>query len=641
MNSVSAPPPEIDANYGKFIREAFLDPIRSVLVVDDEYPTLDEFLAEERESPDPGLASLMKNKESNRNALLKFINFCRTRTPRSWMVDVHDGRTPPLSGEKDGAARFEHSDLLILDYHLEGNNGNEKALEIIQAMASNGRFNLVVVYTKDRDGLGRGIDTAIREITLSLTSPVEAFNLHDAQVANQRRKFSIWEDTESGIYSKLIDCMDQSAYLKAVSMDDRTWDNLNKFPEFTQFITHLNAIPDSVGLTADEVIKHLLHTRQSTLKSSMLSRPNSLAIASRGSEGENWIRTDSLFVTVVSKKDHEPDKILDQLEKALIASNPNPHRLMMSKMRNEITNQGVMAEASVLGNKYLQIAWLKEMLENDISQRTINVKLNVARHWEELAGQLENPIVDYAKSLSNYLLSLGGTTDVLKSYGLEEAAKEQIQIYLHQNAYICSKPLEGYHLTTGHVLMINPLKKGKPEFWVCLSPACDLVPGQGLEKGWRKRTAPWLPFKAVRLFETKPKNALEDATRGNHLFLKIKGQVQAFGLSDFRIGTNHDLPALRWEQCYVDNNGVWTDQYKLSVSCLRTEQGKLKFDTHNAEVVAQLRYEYALSLLSRLGSHLSRIGLDFQHIPIEDSKIQEMHNPALPIIPIMPENLPN
>jgi hypothetical protein len=336
---------------------------------------------------------------------------------------------------------------------------------------------------------------------------------------------------------------------------------------------------------------------------------------------------------VVSKIDYGPDEILDQLEKALIASNPEPHRLMMSKMRNEIANQGVVAEAGVLNNKYLQIAWLKEILDTDINRRTINVKLDVARHWEELAGQLEVPIINYAKSLADHLSSLGDSKEVLRHFGFEEAAKEQVQISLHHNAHICSKPIEGFHLSTGHVLMIKPLKKGNPEFWVCLSPACDLVPGQGTDKGWKKKMAPWLPFKAVRLFPAKPGFALEDAARGNHLFLKIGNQIQAYGLSDFRIKPNQDLPALRWEQCYANNYGVWSKPHELSVACLRSDQGILKYDTHDAEVVAQLRYEYALNLLNRLGSHLSRIGLNFKHISYDDISLTATPDLTQVVIP--------
>ncbi|WP_205930622.1 hypothetical protein, partial [Pseudomonas viridiflava] len=37
----------------------------------------------------------------------------------------------------------------------------------------------------------------------------------------------------------------------------------------------------------------------------------------------------------------------------------------------------------------------------------------------------------------------------------------------------------------------------------------------------------------------------------------------------------------------------------------------LTFNEQKCEVVAQLRYEYALNLLQKLGGHLSRVGLDF------------------------------
>ncbi len=69
-------------SYRDLINEAFIAPIRSAVVVDDEFPTLDEFLN------DKEAAGRKKYADRAR----EIICFCRNRTPYPWIVDVHDGK---------------------------------------------------------------------------------------------------------------------------------------------------------------------------------------------------------------------------------------------------------------------------------------------------------------------------------------------------------------------------------------------------------------------------------------------------------------------------------------------------------------------------------------------------------------------
>jgi len=49
----------------------------------------------------------------------------------------------------------------------------------------------------------------------------------------------------------------------------------------------------------------------------------------------------------------------------------------------------------------------------------------------------------------------------------------------------------------------------------------------------------------------------------------------------------------------------------LVVSNVYDNDGSLAHEEYQSTVVAQLRYEYALNLLHRIGAHLSRVGVDF------------------------------
>jgi hypothetical protein len=354
-----------------------------------------------------------------------------------------------------------------------------------------------------------------------------------------------------------------------------------------------------------------MHTQQNKFRQQMSTVPDRRVTTGKNSD-VNWIRTNSLFITVVSKQ-HEPNTIPDLLLSALEAWDPVPHRLIMSKMRNELDQQGVIAETKVLMNRHLQAGWLEEIMEPDEAKRKTNVRLNVARHWESLGGEnIESNVVDFAERVTAYLSHSDISPTVMERFDPYGAGNERKEVCLQLNSHACSKPVEGHHLTTGHILRIN-VAKTSYQYWLCLTPACDLEPAQGDDTGWRKRLGTWLPFKAVRLYGADTETALQESTRGYHLFLKIENKLEIFGFTDSDSKTRAERggATLRWEQLFAEGSGIFRSASKeLNIACIGKNQD-LIFDKKQAVVVAQLRYEYALNLLHRLGSHLSRVGLDF------------------------------
>ncbi len=317
-------------------------------------------------------------------------------------------------------------------------------------------------------------------------------------------------------------------------------------------------------------------------------------------DGTNWIRTDRLFVTVVPKT-NSPDSLPEQLLAALRIWDPTPHRLIMARMRAELDKRGVPAESKVLSNRCLQAGWLEELLTAGESRRWI-CRNSVRRHWESLGDMLEPPVIEYAGKVAELLEPIDANEAILRFFELD-TVEHISEIRLHTNLYNCSKPMEGHHLTTGHVLEIEV--KGQQQLWLCLSPACDLEPGQKGGSGWQKRLGEWLPFKSVPLTPIKLEDALQEAAGGGYLFLDIEGQPKVF---DCMIGL--------WEQMFAADQGRFTsDGFSLSLGRIENGAEDLVVRPTTGRVVAQLRYEYAINLLSRLGAKLSRIGLDFQNAP--------------------------
>lgn len=180
------------------------------------------------------------------------------------------------------------------------------------------------------------------------------------------------------------------------------------------------------------------------------------------------------------------------------------------------------------------------------------------------------------------------------------------KVALHVNNFVCSKPVDGHHLFTGHVFVVGE------EYWICLTPACDLEPRE--DSSDDGHLGAWRPFKAAQLIPMpKYDQALENATRGNHLFLSIHNKEPiAFTFSTDPGSEQSVTPTLRWQQFYAKNQGKFLDHSSVfRVARSADNNGSLEFSEHDGEVVAHVRYEYALHLLHRLGSHLSRVGLDF------------------------------
>ncbi|WP_250323184.1 response regulator receiver domain, partial [Escherichia coli] len=87
---------------------AYIDPIRTVTVIDDEYPTIDDLISPTKDS----------FSQDNISRLKDIIDISRSEE-YNWLLDVYNGKEKKIQ-EGTVSNRLYHSDLLILDYHLDG-----------------------------------------------------------------------------------------------------------------------------------------------------------------------------------------------------------------------------------------------------------------------------------------------------------------------------------------------------------------------------------------------------------------------------------------------------------------------------------------------------------------------------------------
>lgn len=669
------------ADYTSLVRQVYIDPIRSVVVVDDDFPTLDGLLAtanEEIRQSAPGVqvadalpvsasaAPAAHNADSLEMMLerpvtvssqpmaaqpymsMRFdgrrreverarelIAACRRRD-RPWLVDVHDGRPGSGADELAIAPSLHHSDLMILDYHLDGDFGSgDRAIKILQKLASNDQFNLVIVYTKGVDG---DIREVFEQIATSLTYR-DGVEFYDARLQAIAALIAEWEE-EVEDYEVLNNLKDDVSTLTYLSeRGEKGWilrsdlgDRLKSLaqrcpPGIKQKDREydVDGKQSSVRLHAGTMCELAFAERHKERFDAMSETDLGIVQCAFGADA-NWIRMDRLFVTVVNK-DHAPDALVEKLVSALNAWAPGPHQLLMGKMRAQLGEKGVIAEGDVLRDRHLQAGWFREMLDNDgDSERVMHHSIN--RHWEALGDRMHSDVKAFAKDLFDNFRAADRAA-IEKRY-----VPNGIQLdeeLAHLNHYYSTKPVDRSHLTTGQVLKIVPsdAENQPPEYWVCLSPACDLVPGQKT-RGWRERLGQSMPFMAVQLGTTDLPSSLKRVNENRFVFVRTGDHISA--LTFVADSKSTSMPV--WEQMFAAKNGRFVEG-KCAIQILRTREvnGELAVDSCEAEVVCQLRYEYALNLLQRLGGSLSRIGLDFRSPPEEKKPKKSDAPPKAPVEP--------
>lgn len=601
------------STYRDLIEEAFIQPIRSVIVVDDEFPTLDGLLEETPDTAPPPL------KPIDRKRVREIIRFCH-QDVRRWMVEVHDG----LPESQNTTSHLTQADLMILDFHLDKERPSDptKAIDILRRLDDNDYFNLVIVYTKGDEEAGGDIARVVREIAIGLCAEDERLIYDGKGFEKAVGDLKEWEDDDENIKQKLLDAIDDWTFLRirTSAPGDIDWTRVCDLPEMQELKRLVDGAPKSISSKLKSFAKWAAHERQRTLRTKMASKDcKAVSVGPDPRTGMNWIRTDRLFVTVASKT-HEASTLPQMLLAALEDWDPEPHRLLMCKMRAVLDERGVLAEEEVLGNQCLQMGWLKEYLCEDANNRAWTIHNAITRHWEGLGDAIREEIMKFAGRLGQ-LLTAYDPGDLISRWYL---SLDPAEVSSHINRYACSKLVRGRHLAIGQVLRISGSRKGD-QYWLCLTPACDLEPNR-LRSGWPDRLGSHMPFIAVELYRANRQEALSRAHGGNHLFLEIDEQVSVFSFTPSpKTGSSgeHDAkPSPKWEQMFAADQGIFNGADGRELTILRAaevagmderEPGKrqLMLSKCSASVVAQLRYEYALNLLHRLGTTLSRVGLDF------------------------------
>lgn len=588
-----------EQDYAKFVEEAYIKPIRSVLIVDDDYPTFTEILSDEENEEDKKKGWRTGGKQSIRNLISQF----RKRDP-ALLLDIHDGTEIDADESESGFAPHLHqSDLLVLDYQLErGNSDGRKSIGIARKLLANPHFNLIVFHTNAE------LNDTFNNVLFGLLSPAEELN-DSRKVDAGEWAIQEMEDDNPSISKLIKKEISTSQYLhfrrrgiaavkKAVNQEKAPFESLVRVCDDFQ-IHKRNNKRFNVCLWALKEFEKKLESGMNKDSPSKLTWSNELE------GGRRWIRSNRGFVAFTNKA--EKVNLIQELQETLETWQPTPTRLISAKLRAEIDEKGVIAEDKSLDNKNIYSAWYLDFLDTeDIGLRT-KIDEFIEKQTDTFIGNFKPSLIKFAEQIINNDRKTGTNHEELVEQHFKiDLSKPELRktAGLDRNAYVCSKSVCGWHLLPGHVLKIAN------EYWVCVSPACDLVPGQKSGMGIYGHVGDSKkPFLAVLLYTTTSDLDNFQINSNRFVFLNVNGETKQ--LSFTPTGDDNRDRSPHWGLFIADDSGQFREDKRIKVLRPMIPRTKLSLKEFDAEIVAQLRYEYALNYINRLGTELTRVGLDF------------------------------
>ena len=505
--------------YESFVAEAYIDPIRSVVIIDDDYPTYEEVLSPDTEEDAAGKSKAWRNSPEK---IRKVIRRFRERTP-PLLVDIHDGRNVDAEREVALTSHLHQSDLLVLDYQLDPvrTNDGTAAISILRQLIANDHFNLVVVYTS------HGLDHVFYDVLTGLSRVSDEVRPTPADAGAAQELVDGTDDRIEGFRKRILASMDREAYFECRRSPEKADGNmLTGKPPYAEF----KAVCDEAEWNSCErkkVFRYVLSEVQDSLSGQMQS--DSRARLDWSSNPPYWIQSDTIFVAF-SNKAHGDD-LIRELKHALKAWNPEPSRLLLGKLRADMHEHGVSAQTPILTSKRAFALWYLRLLRAEDNVYHQYVAEVVARHSDQALSIILPKVERFAQRLIQAERSM--TEDYVelcrKRFGVDlSKAPVEVEALLEHNAFVCARTPGGRHLTTGHIFELFD------RFWICLSPACDLVPSQ-VGKAQLDALGRWLPFMAVRLHCVTKKRWQKDRdgiTSGRYVFLsRDGGGIDCFSFS--------------------------------------------------------------------------------------------------------------
>ena len=566
-------------DYNSLVTQTFCDnAIRSVMMVDDQfipYPNLVQSLIDGEKVDE----QLLITSQSAGN-LEKFFQ------EKHILCDI--GNT---SSNLD-IEQIRKSDLLIIDYHLE-NEDPRKTLEILSGLKESQHFNLAIVYTSNE----------LNKVWMQIASSFIVAKDINTQIEKIEGLDDFWSDTilpsiEANTEYSLTD-KDLVKYLRT----GKTKGEIKRLLARSHFREFKEQICDLI---------HDYYINKHQISSSTIAEDLSIF----GDEnGNKWIKSGNVFVCLYRKSandiQEDPFRIWETLQESLVNWEPTYYQLIQSEIQNHIESDSMAFNSIHDNDKHGQAAWLKEVLKPQNQTKTFQFIKNIyADISEELSFKFNNneelsSFIDSTFKLYKDEFDPASGKD-LTQFCCEkmkltfDANKTNKDMYHALNMHLSSKDYRERHISTGTVLYDQDRKI----WYVCVSPACDMVPAQETAP-INKRLTPHRMIQVLTLFKVSAEEALENATRskyiytydnGERLYFSVTNPISDLPVSDYLVILNYTTKLdERYHEAFIfETKGDDIDKVRIKL--------KLK---------SQLRTGYAERFQNMASHHSGRIGVDF------------------------------
>lgn len=569
-----------------YINEAYIAPIRSVILVDERFLTVGDMCdaLHNKIVVDPSLE------------LDREMELWKASRDRKWACDV-------VTNSDVKAELLQGSDLIVLDYHLRGDDNADDSIRIIQQLACSPRSNLVIVYTKESDLVGakHRIAATLRGVRSIADRGLEAYI----------------DDNEDG-FSRVVSVEAVGKFLRG----DASYHEEAAITEFFKGLevgstNHYNPAEVIDGLFDSYIREKYRVVPASSTNKTMMSSLRT---------GPEWVQSGNVFVTLVQKTTHKGDDVFEQLEKALKDWDPPLLVASLAMARRLISEGGFALDSSFLErDPDLHVGWLVHALTSDDPQAPPS-KDSLRQLFARALSQTHDTVLDGLAEYASVMAAQGvGTTLMQRARALAreltKPGEKDEAVYLALNGYMCSEPSRGTHVTTGTVFKLGTVDDSEDLYWVCVTPACDMAPRPNkiTELG---------EFRAMTVVRVRKvperQDGLKKATDMNHLFVVDRASkykdVLVFEILPLRIETMYAKRLAKLEESSFTVAWVRSEALKELVAndLTQVESGaegtppKRKISIEQRMVVVgQLREAYASRLMQVAGGHSSRIGIDF------------------------------
>ncbi|MEI6234143.1 MAG: response regulator receiver domain [Planctomycetota bacterium] len=562
-----------DALIAERVEQAYIRPIRTVLAVDDDFHRYD-------------------SAEGRNPRAIAIWRACRER---GWLCDIDDG-SDLISG-KNTRYLFK-SDLLILDYHLQGEDP-KWSRDFLRQLADSDHASLVMVYTKDKDIL------SVRRNVAAHLKGVKERDLWfpDPKVEDE------WDMVEGKVKEiptgELID-----AYIGGRTdicrSDKRLTDVL---------IKELKITGPAVGQMSDALYDTILIERLGVIPGNPCKMPPLLG----GDDKVPWVYVNNLFVVCIVKNtenENDGELVFKDLEKALCEWEPDFMRASVAFARGEFARGGFEQERSSLSDPWLQAGWLYHAWAGGVEERDARLRVLFERIIRSYTGKVLDKVIEFGSKHIPSHASPAANLETLKA-AIDQFCKQnppQGEHVLHVlNEYLALDDLAAY-VDTGTIFA--PAASGVTNgiVYICVTPACDLVPRVPRGGSWEKQVHPYRPIVSMRcrIANVSPAH-LTIAEQSKCIYLKVDGKQMVVVLSD-----DSAVPTLEW--FFMEGMGkLGADKTFNAIAFTQTqsdaEVGQLKVEPMSMKALGQIRSIYANRILQAAGQHMSRIGVDFVNLP--------------------------